>query len=149
MLLIVPTLLLLGTLLFFMLQFIPGDVASTLLASEENAASPEAIEKLRGELGLADPLHEQYFRWLGKMVRGDLGYSAYFNQSVWDAIKPKIDVTVTLAILGVIIAIVISVPAGGRPETQDERGEHEELECLNWVIEYVKVLGRRRPSYSS
>ncbi len=111
-LLIVPTLLLLGTLLFFMLQFIPGDVASTLLASEENAASPEAIEKLRSELGLADPLHEQYFRWLGKMVRGDLGYSAYFNQSVWEAIKPKIDVTVTLALLGVIVAIVISIPAG-------------------------------------
>ena len=110
--LIVPTLLLLGTLLFFMLQFIPGDVASTLLASEENAATPEAIEKLRSQLGLADPLHEQYFRWLGKMVRGDLGYSAYFNQSVWDAIKPKIDVTVTLALLGVFVAIVISIPVG-------------------------------------
>ena len=112
MFLIVPTLLLLGTLLFFMLQFIPGDVASTLLASEENAATPEAIEKLRSQLGLADPLHEQYFRWLGKMVRGDLGYSAYFNQSVWDAIKPKIDVTVTLALLGVFVAIVISIPVG-------------------------------------
>ena len=46
------------------------------------------------------------------MVRGDLGYSAYFNQSVWEAIKPKIDVTVTLAILGVIVAIVVSIPAG-------------------------------------
>ena len=46
------------------------------------------------------------------MVRGDLGYSPYFNQSVWDAIKPKIDVTVTLAILGVLVAIVVSIPAG-------------------------------------
>ena len=59
-LLIIPTLFLLGTILFMMLQFIPGDVASTLLASEENAASPEAIEKLRGELGLKDPLYVQY-----------------------------------------------------------------------------------------
>ena len=74
-LLIIPTLLLLGTILFMMLQFIPGDVASTLLASEENAASPEAIEKLRGELGLKDPLYVQYMRWLTKMVQGDLGYS--------------------------------------------------------------------------
>ena len=111
-LLIIPTLLLLGTLLFFMLQFIPGDVASTLLAGEESAAPPEVIEKLRKELGLSDPLYVQYFRWLGKMVRGDLGYSPYFNQSVWDAIKPKIDVTVTLAILGVLVAIVVSIPAG-------------------------------------
>ncbi len=111
-LLILPTLLLLGTLLFFMLQAIPGDVASTMLAGEESAASPEAIEKLRKELGLADPLYIQYFRWLGKMIRGDLGYSAYFNQSVWDAIRPKIDVTVTLALLGVLVAIVLSIPAG-------------------------------------
>lgn len=111
-LLIIPTLFLLGTILFMMLQFIPGDVASTLLASEENAASPEAIAELREELGLSDPLYAQYARWLAKMVQGDLGYSVYFNQSVWDAIKPKIDVTVTLAILGVLVAIVISIPAG-------------------------------------
>ena len=111
-LLIIPTLFLLGTILFMMLQFIPGDVASTLLASEENAASPEAIAELREELGLSDPLYAQYVRWLAKMVQGDLGYSVYFNQSVWDAIKPKIDVTVTLAILGVLVAIVISIPAG-------------------------------------
>ena len=111
-LLIIPTLFLLGTVLFLMLQFIPGDVASTLLASEENAASPEAIAELREELGLSDPLYVQYVRWIAKMARGDLGYSVYFNQSVWQAIKPKIDVTVTLAILGVIVAIAISIPAG-------------------------------------
>lgn len=111
-LLIIPTLFLLGTILFMMLQFIPGDVASTLLASEENAASPEAIAELREELGLSDPLYAQYVRWLAKMVQGDLGYSVYFNQSVWEAIKPKIDVTVTLAILGVLVAIAISIPAG-------------------------------------
>lgn len=111
-LLIIPTLFLLGTILFLMLQFIPGDVASTLLASEENAASPEAIAELREELGLSDPLYVQYVRWIAKMARGDLGYSVYFNQSVWQAIKPKIDVTVTLAILGVLVAIAISIPAG-------------------------------------
>ncbi len=111
-LLIIPTLFLLGTILFLMLQFIPGDVASTLLASEENAASPEAIAELREELGLSDPLYVQYMRWLAKMARGDLGYSVYFNQSVWQAIKPKIDVTVTLAVLGVVVAIAISIPAG-------------------------------------
>ena len=111
-LLIIPTLFLLGTILFLMLQFIPGDVASTLLASEENAASPEAIAELREELGLSDPLYVQYVRWIAKMAQGDLGYSVYFNQSVWQAIKPKIDVTVTLAILGVAVAIAISIPAG-------------------------------------
>ena len=111
-LLIIPTLFMLGTILFFMFQAMPGDVASTLLAGPESAAAPEAVAKLRGELGLNDPLFVQYVRWLGNMARGDLGYSAYFNQSVWDAIRPKIDVTVTLALLGVIVALVLALPAG-------------------------------------
>ncbi len=111
-LLIIPTLYMLGTILFFMFQAMPGDVASTLLAGPESAASPEAIEKLRTELGLSDPILVQYFRWLGKMAQGDLGYSAYFNQSVWDAIRPKIDVTITLALLGVAVALVVALPAG-------------------------------------
>jgi len=111
-LLIIPTLFFLGTILFFMFQAMPGDIAATLLAGPESAASPEAMEKLRNELGLSDPLAVQYLRWLGKISQGDLGYSAYFNQSVWDAIKPKIEVTVTLALLGVVIAIVLAVPAG-------------------------------------
>ena len=111
-LLIIPTLFFLGTILFFMFQAMPGDIAATLLAGPESAASPEAMEKLRNELGLNDPLAVQYLRWLGKIAQGDLGYSAYFNQSVWDAIKPKIEVTVTLALLGVVIALVMAVPAG-------------------------------------
>ena len=111
-LLIMPTLFFLGTILFFMFQAMPGDIAATLLAGPESAASPETVEKLRGELGLNDPLAMQYLRWLGNMARGDLGYSAYFNQSVWDAIKPKIETTVTLALLGVVIAIGLALPAG-------------------------------------
>lgn len=111
-LLIIPTVFFLGTILFFMLQAIPGDVASTLLSGQESAASPEAIAKLRGELGLSDPIIVQYVRWLGNISRGDLGFSPYFNQTVWQAIQPKIDVTVTLALLGVLITILLALPAG-------------------------------------
>ncbi len=111
-LLIIPTVFFLGTLLFFMLQAIPGDVASTLLSGREYAGNPEAVAKLRTELGLSDPIYVQYGRWLAQISRGDLGYSPYFNQSVWQAIKPKIEVTVTLALLGVLVALILSIPAG-------------------------------------
>ena len=111
-LLLPPTLLLLGTILFFMVQSIPGDVASALLAGEENAVDPKTLEKFREDLGLTEPLIVQYGRWLAQTATGDLGYSYYFSKPVWEVIKPKIETTLTLAIFGVLIAIVLALPAG-------------------------------------
>jgi len=111
-LLLPPTLFFLGTILFFMVQGIPGDVASTLLAGEENAVDPKTMQKFREELGLADPMIVQYGRWLAQTATGDLGYSYYFSKPVWDQIKPKIETTLTLAIFGIIIAVVLSLPVG-------------------------------------
>ena len=111
-LLLPPTLLLLGTILFFMVQSIPGDVASALLAGEENAVDPKTLEKFREDLGLTEPLIVQYGKWLAQTATGDLGYSYYFSKPVWEVIKPKIETTLTLAIFGVLIAIVLALPAG-------------------------------------
>ena len=111
-LLLPPTLLLLGTILFFMVQSIPGDVASALLAGEENAVDPKTLEKFREDLGLTEPLIVQYGNWLAQTATGDLGYSYYFSKPVWEVIKPKIETTLTLAIFGVLIAIVLALPAG-------------------------------------
>ena len=111
-LLLPPTLLLLGTILFFMVQSIPGDVASALLAGEENAVDPKTLEKFREDLGLTEPLIVQYGKWLAQTATGDLGYSYYFSKPVWEVIQPKIETTLTLAIFGVLIAIVLALPAG-------------------------------------
>ena len=111
-LLLPPTLFFLGTILFFMVQAIPGDVASTLLAGEENAVDPKTMQKFREDLGLTDPMIVQYGRWLVQTATGDLGYSYYFSKPVWDQIKPKIETTLTLAIFGIILAVVLSLPAG-------------------------------------
>ena len=111
-LLLPPTLFFLGTILFFMVQAIPGDVASSLLAGEENAVDPKTMQKFREDLGLTDPMIVQYGRWLSQTATGDLGYSYYFSKPVWEAIKPKIETTVTLAIFGVLIAVFLALPAG-------------------------------------
>ena len=74
-LLIIPTLFLLATILFFMLRVLPGDEALLATSGEESVASVEDIEKLREAWGLNDPLYVQYWRWLKGALRGDLGYS--------------------------------------------------------------------------
>jgi len=95
-----------------MVQSIPGDVASALLAGEENAVDPKTLQKFREDLGLTEPLIVQYGKWLAQTATGDLGYSYYFSKPVWEVIKPKIETTLTLAIFGVLIAIVLALPAG-------------------------------------
>ena len=70
-----PDCLLAGTLVYFMLRVLPGDIVSML--TSEGGATEETKEKLREELGLIDPLIVQYGRWLGNLLTGDLGYSHY------------------------------------------------------------------------
>ena len=92
-LLIIPTLFLLGTILFFMLRVLPGDEALFITSGEESVASIEDIEALREAWGLNDPLYVQYWRWLKDALRGDLGYSRYADRPVVDALASKIEVT--------------------------------------------------------
>ena len=123
-LLIFPTLFLLGTILFFMLRVLPGDEALFITSGEESVATIEDIEKLREAWGLNDPLYVQYGRWLWDIFepvkhgdwlwlpKFDLGYSRYADRPVVDALADKIEVTATLAFLSVVVALAWSLPLG-------------------------------------
>ena len=110
--LIIPTLALLGTLLFFMLHIIPGDLAYSLLSSDESVGRTEQLERLREDLGLNDPIFVQFGRWVWDTVRGDLGYSRYADRPVSDALRSKITTTATLAVLAVVLSLAWALPLG-------------------------------------
>lgn len=111
-LLMIPTLFLVGSALFFLLRILPGDVAVGLLTSAEASATQKDIAELREHLGLNDPIYEQYARWLTKTLRGDLGYSPLAKSSVTSLVWDKIDITASLAVLAVIISLVWALPLG-------------------------------------
>ena len=111
-LLMIPTLFLLATILFFLLRVLPGDEALFITSGEESVATVEDIEKLREAWGLNDPLYVQYWRWLKDALRGDLGYSRYADRPMVDALASKIEVTATLAFLSVVVALTWSLPLG-------------------------------------
>ncbi len=111
-LLMIPTIFLLGTALFFMLRVIPGDVAVGILTTEEASATPEEIEELREYLGLNDHPVEQYFRWVGEVLRGDLGESPLFDATVTSILWSKMAITLELAVLAVLIALIWALPLG-------------------------------------
>jgi peptide/nickel transport system permease protein len=72
----------------------------------------DVIEHVRIELGLDKPLHIQYLRWLGNVLQGDLGYSSRTDRPVFDEIKMRFPATLELAIAGMFVSLIISIPIG-------------------------------------
>jgi len=95
---------------FMLLSLVPGgDPAVRILGDQ---ATPERIVELRAELGLDDPIPIRYLRWLGDVVRGDLGRSTDLNQNVSDVLKDKLPVTIELAFLAIGIGVLFAIPLG-------------------------------------
>ena len=110
-LLIIPTVFLAGTLVFFMLRVLPGDIVSTL--TSEGGATQETKEKLREELGLNDPMVVQYGRWIWNIItHANLGYSHYQDRFVSHVVRDKIEATLTLGILSMVFSLALAFPLG-------------------------------------
>jgi peptide/nickel transport system permease protein len=77
-----------------------------------DAANAEQIESIRAGLGLDQPIVMQFGIWLAKLLRGDLGESFYFRIKVAELIGQRLEPTLALATLTILIAIVVSVPLG-------------------------------------
>lgn len=108
-LLMIPILLGVTFIVFFIMNLTPGDPAAIILGDQ---ASAEALAAKRIELGLDKPLIVRYFTYIWDMLHGDLGLS-YKNQlSVWDQVIDKFPNTAILAIAGILVALVIGIPVG-------------------------------------
>lgn len=106
---IIPLVLVVSFLVFFLTVFLPGDEAVTLAG--ENA-SPERVEEVREELDLNDPLVVRYGRWVGDAVQGDLGESLFTKRAVVSEIASRWVVTLQLVIGSLLVALVVGIPAG-------------------------------------
>jgi peptide/nickel transport system permease protein len=100
---------LVATVVFFAVRAIPGDPARLMLGGD---ADPAALKAVRQELGLNQPWYIQYFTWLGELVGGDFGQSIHTKQGVVTMLVDVAEPTVSIAALGMLIAVVIAIPAG-------------------------------------
>ncbi|SDM48704.1 ABC transporter permease [Microbacterium azadirachtae] len=107
--LLIAGLLVASALIFLALRVFPGDVAQ-LLAGDK--ATPAQVAEIRRSLGLDQPVLTQYLGWIGGVLRGDLGTSQLNGASVAAELAQKAQVTVPLAALALLIALLIAVPLG-------------------------------------
>ena len=106
---IVPTLVLVSMLVFGLQQLLPGDPAIVLAGEDRD---PAAVEHLREKLHLDKPLPVRYVYWIGGVLRGDLGESLRVQKPVVELVLEKLPVTLQLASMAIVIAILIGVTAG-------------------------------------
>jgi peptide/nickel transport system permease protein len=106
----IPMLLGLTIVVFAMMHLLPGDPAEVILA--QSGARPEAVARLREQLGLDQPLPVQYGRFLGGLLRGDLGSSLFTNRPVAEMVAQNLPATLELAGAAMALAILVGMPLG-------------------------------------
>jgi len=106
----IPTLFLVSVIVFALMRFMPGDVATRMV--EGHAYAP-TLQALRHDLGLDRPVHVQYLDWIGGIVlRGDFGQSYWTRQPILEEFVRRFPVTLELAALTILVSVVLGVAIG-------------------------------------
>lgn len=106
---LIPVLFIVSVVVFSIIHLTPGDPASVMLGDQ---ASQEDIEVVREQLGLNQPIHQQYLSWFINLFKGDFGYSYFMNKPVTTAIFDHLGPTLSLALLAEFIAVIFAIPLG-------------------------------------
>lgn len=106
---VLPVLVVVSLLVFFMLRLAPGDPAAVIAG---NNATSEDIANIRAHMGLDKPIAVQYVLWMSQVLQGDLGYSYYLSKPVTALVAQRMEPTLSLALGTVLLAVCIAVPLG-------------------------------------
>lgn len=105
----IPQVILLSIIVFLLAKMMPGDALTGLI---DPNIDPKTIEDRREALGLNDPWHEQYVRWVGGLFQGDLGQSIHFKMPVTELIWQRIVNSFWLSLLTLFLTYLIAIPLG-------------------------------------
>lgn len=134
---VIPVLLGISVLVFLIVHLIPGDPA-VLVAGLES--SREVVERIRAELGLDQPLHVQFWRFLSRVVQGDLGTSIRTGGPVTEEIAERLPYTLRLALGGTLVATLIGLVTGAVAAVRHNR-------AWDYVTMVLTLLAVSTPSY--
>jgi peptide/nickel transport system permease protein len=105
----IPVMLVVAVFVFLLLRLTPGDPAAIIAG--DNATEAQ-LARIRETLGLNDPLHVQFFRWMGQILQGDFGRSIISGKPVAEMIAGRLEPTVSLALTTITLSVLLAVPLG-------------------------------------
>jgi peptide/nickel transport system permease protein len=125
--------------IFVLLRMAPGDIVDVLF-SAAGYVNPSEKQAILRELGMDKPYWRQYVEWIAQIFHGDLGKSYRYDLPAWQIIRPLLPVTIELAILSTIVAILLGVPTGIVSAVR-----HDGL--LDYVMRVFSLAGLSMPSF--
>ena len=133
----IPVMLVVAIFIFLMLRLTPSDPAAIIAGDN---ATTEQVAKIRSQLGLDRPMVEQFFIWSGKVLSGDFGESFFFKKTVASLIGERIEPTLSLALITMLLAVLIAVPLG-------VLAAHRHGSWIDRIVMGFSVLGFSMPSF--
>jgi peptide/nickel transport system permease protein len=139
-LLMIPTLLGVAALVFFLLRVLPGDIVELKYAGTGTYAPKEAIARERAQLGLDKPILQQFASWLWGMARLDFGDSMWTGQPITHEIVIRLELSIELALMATLIAVLISLPLGTLAAVKQDT-------WLDYCVRVFSIAGLAIPSF--
>ena len=106
---LIPKLLIASVVVFTIVYLAPGDIVTALAPPR---MAPEQLEQLREKWLLNEPLYVQYFAWLGNLLQGNFGVSAFAEEPVLDMIARRAPISLRFSLLALVISYAIAIPFG-------------------------------------
>lgn len=129
-----------SVLVFVAIRLVPGDAITAMLGTEAGLLTPVQRQALAAYFGIDQPVHIQYWRWLMGLFQGDLGISATFGRPVLGIILERFPLTLELAILSMLVALAVGVPAGVFAATHNEK-------MSDLGVRIFAMIGQSTPSF--
>jgi peptide/nickel transport system permease protein len=125
---------------FIAIRLVPGDAITAMLGTEAGLLTPQQRESLAAYFGIDRPWPIQYWRWSTGLFAGDFGISVTYGKPVLTTILEHFPLTLELALLSMLIALLIGVPAGVFAATRNERP-------ADLGVRVLAMIGQSTPSF--
>jgi len=139
-LLMIPTLLGVAVLIFFLMRVVPGDIVELRFAGESAFAQKENLDKERARLGLDRPLWQQFLTWMLGIVRLDFGTSMWTGAPIIEEIKLRATLSFQLAVMATFIAVALAIPLGVVAALKQDT-------WVDYVVRIFSIAGLATPSF--
>ena len=139
-LLMIPTLLGVAVLIFFLMRVVPGDIVELRFAGESAFAQKENLDKERARLGLDRPLWEQFVTWMLGILRLDFGTSMWTGAPIIEEIKLRATLSFQLAVMATAIAVALAIPLGVVAALKQDT-------WVDYAVRIFSIAGLATPSF--
>jgi len=139
-LLMIPTLVGVAALIFFLMRVVPGDIVELRLSGERGSASPEQVAVERARFGLDKPLWRQFAEWMWGLARLDFGRSMWTGAPIGEEIRLRFMLSLELAILATVVAVLLAIPLGVLAALRQDT-------WVDYAVRIFSIAGIATPSF--